>query len=243
VVDSNGTIYQPNEMLALFTHYLHESRGWTGVVARSVMTTHAIDAIARKVGITVKETPVGFKHIGEIMKESDSIVPSKDGEFVLGAEESGGFTMRGHVPEKDGILACLITAEMVAAKRKTIKELLETLHRDFGVHLTRRINLQATTDIVMALKEWFAAKPPVEINGLHVHRIVETDGFKFIFHDGSWLGVRFSGTEPVVRIYLEGRSEQQLQVLTKAGESLVQSAKAKTNASSGSKKLKLASHS
>ncbi len=221
VVDADGTVYSANDILALLAKYLHTSRGWQGVIAKSVMTTHAINAVARKYALTVKDTPVGFKHIGEVMKESESIWPQPDGEFVMGAEESGGFTMRGHVPEKDGILACLLVAEMTATSGATIKEQLKDLHNDVGVFLSRRINIEATPDIVQALKEQFATKPPVQIDGLHVQRIVDLDGFKFVFHGGSWLGVRFSGTEPIVRLYLEGNSEEQLKILQKAGESLI----------------------
>jgi alpha-D-glucose phosphate-specific phosphoglucomutase len=221
VVDSDGTVISANDILGLLTRYLHTSRGWSGVVAKSVMTTHAINAVARKYGLTLKETPVGFKHIGEVMKEADSIWPSQEGEFVMGGEESGGFTMRGHVPEKDGVLACLLVAEMTAATGMSIAAQLKDLHKDVGVFLSRRINIQATPDIVSALKDQFATKPPVQIDGLNVHRIVDLDGFKFIFNGGSWLGVRFSGTEPIVRLYYEGDSEQQLAVLKKAGESLI----------------------
>lgn len=223
VVDIDGTVISANDILALLTRYLHLSRGWTGVVAKSVMTTHAIDAVCRKYGLTLKETPVGFKHIGEVMKESESVYPAEDGEFVMGAEESGGFTMRGHVPEKDGILACLLVAEMAASTGRSIKEELRSLHEDVGVYLSRRVNIHASTNIVSALKEQFATKPPVQINDLHVHRIVDLDGYKFIFPGGSWLGVRFSGTEPVVRVYYEGGSVQQLDILHKAGESLLHS--------------------
>lgn len=224
VVDADGTIYTPNEILALLARYLHESRGWTGIIARSVMTTHALDAVGRKFGLEVKETPVGFKHIGEIMKEADSIHPSTEGEFVMGAEESGGFTMRGHVPEKDGVLACLLVAEMVCHAKKTLKEITADFHRDIGVFVSKRVNIKATSEIVTALKEWFGHKPPTEINGWHVHRIIDIDGFKFMFQGGSWLGVRFSGTEPVVRFYYEATSEEQLKALVLAGESLVKTA-------------------
>jgi phosphomannomutase len=198
-------------------------------VAKSVMTTHAINAVARKYGLTMRETPVGFKHIGEAMKEADSIWPSQDGEFVMGGEESGGFTMRGHVPEKDGVLACLMVAEMTAATGMSIGNQLKDLHKDVGVFLSRRINIEATPDIVTALREQFATKPPVQIYGLNVNSIVDLDGFKFIFHGGSWLGVRFSGTEPIVRLYYEGDSEEQLAILKKAGESLIHSKKSRSH--------------
>lgn len=231
VVDADGTVITANDILALLTRYLHKSRGWTGVVAKSVMTTSAIDAVARKYGLGLKETPVGFKHIGEVMKECESIYPSTDGEFVCGAEESGGFTMRGHVPEKDGILACLLVAEMTASTGQTIKAQIKDLHADVGTFLSRRLNIHATPEIVSALRDQFATKPPTQIDGLSVHRIVDLDGFKFIFQGGSWLGVRFSGTEPIVRVYLEGSSEEQLGVLQKAGESLLAAGRSKNGTS------------
>jgi phosphomannomutase len=221
VVDSSGAIFQPNDVLPLLARYLHLSRGWTGILARSVMTTHAMDAVARKYNLEIKETPVGFKYIGEIMQEAESIVPSTDGEFVMGGEESGGFTMRGHVPEKDGVLACLVIAEMVAASKQSLKELTDDLHADVGIRLTRRLNITATPHVVGALRDKFSHKPPTDINGLHVQRIVDIDGFKFIFYGGNWLGVRFSGTEPIVRMYLEGQSEEALDTLAKAGQSLL----------------------
>lgn len=221
VVDQGGILYQPNDVLPLMARYLHQSRGWTGIIARSVMTTHAMDAVARKYNLEIKETPVGFKYIGEIMQEAASIVPATDGEFVMGGEESGGFTMRGHVPEKDGVLACLVLAEMVAASKQTISELIESLHAEVGTRITRRLNIQATTQVVSSLREKFSSKPPTDINGLHVHRIVDIDGFKFIFQGGNWLGVRFSGTEPIVRLYLEGQSQDALDTLAKAGQSLL----------------------
>lgn len=236
VVDSHGTIYTPNEILALLARYLHESRGWDGIIARSVMTTHALDAVGKKYGLEVKETPVGFKYIGEIMAEAESIVPARGGEFMMGAEESGGFTMRGHVPEKDGILACLLVAEMVIGTKKNLKTLTEEFHRDIGVFLSKRVNLKATPEIVSALRSWFSHKPPTEMNGLHVHRIIDIDGYKFIFQGGSWLGVRFSGTEPVVRLYFEADNEKQLEAIEQAGESLIRTASQSISADSNRKR-------
>jgi len=221
VVDAGGYYLTPNDILPLLARYLVQSRGWKGIIARSVMTTHGVDAVARKFGLEIKETPVGFKHIGEIMKEADSIMPSNDGEFVMGAEESGGFTMRGHIPEKDGILACLLVAEMVASSHKTVRELIQSLHEEVGAHFSKRINFEVTPDHVNLLKERFGSKPPTTIDGLHVQRIVDIDGYKFIFFGGAWLGVRFSGTEPVIRLYLEGNSQEQLNVLAEAGKKLL----------------------
>lgn len=221
VVDQGGVLLSPNDVLPLLLQYLHESRDWTGIVARSVMTTHQIDAVAHHYGMEIKETPVGFKYIGEIMKNAESITPQKEGEFVMGAEESGGFTIRGHVPEKDGILACLLVAEMVAATKSSVVQLIKELQEEVGTRITRRVNVVATPELVSALKYRFSSKPPISINGLNVRRIVDIDGYKFIFHGGSWLGVRFSGTEPVIRLYLEGDSPEQLESLEAAGRSLL----------------------
>lgn len=221
IVDAGGVYFEANEILSLLAWHIHVSRKFSGILARSVMTTHAIDAIAKKYGLTLKETPVGFKYIGEIMKEAESITPSTEGEFVMGGEESGGFTMRGHVPEKDGILACLLVAEMVASSEKSLAEHLQNLHKNVGVYLSRRINIKATAELVASLKDRFSRKPPTEIDGLSVHRIVDLDGFKFIFQNGNWMGIRFSGTEPVIRVYYEGNSEKQLDILKKAAESLI----------------------
>ncbi|MFN0118028.1 MAG: hypothetical protein ACKVQC_07055 [Elusimicrobiota bacterium] len=223
VVDSDGTIISANDILALLAQYLHQSRQWKGILAKSVMTTHAIDAIARKYVLSLRETPVGFKYIGEAMQEAESVWPEMGGEFIMGAEESGGFTMRGHVPEKDGVLACLIVAEMVASTKSSIKELIKAFHAQVGIFLSRRVNLRATPEIVRTVKEQFATKPPTQINGLNVHRIVDIDGYKFIFQGGSWLGLRFSGTEPVVRVYTEANNEKQLEVLAEAARSLLKS--------------------
>lgn len=227
IVDAGGVYYAPNEILSLLAWHLHDSRQWSGVMARSVMTTHAIDAVGRHFGMPVRETPVGFKYIGEIMKEADAIYPSKEGDFLMGGEESGGFTMRGHIPEKDGILACLLVAEMVALNKKTITTLLAELHKKVGVYLSRRMNIQATPELVTSLKDWFSHKPPTEIGGLQVKRIIDLDGYKFIFQGDAWLGVRFSGTEPIVRVYYEGHSEKEMETLKKAAESLVKSAQHK----------------
>jgi phosphomannomutase len=239
VVDQGGTFLTPNDVHPILLKYLCESRGWTGIVARSVMTTHAIDAVARQVGLEVKETPVGFKHIGEIMKEAESIMPLDGGEFVMGAEESGGFSIRGHLPEKDGILACLLLAEMVASRKQKLTDLIKELHKEVGPRFTRRINIKATNELVSTLRDRFSSKPPISINGLSVRRIVDIDGYKFIFSGGSWLGIRFSGTEPVIRLYVEGDSDEQLDILTKAGSSLLELAggKAANPSAKGNKGL------
>jgi phosphoglucomutase len=121
IIDADGTFVQPNHVLALLLDYLIDTRGWSGGVARSVATTHLLDAVARKHGREVYETPVGFKFIGDLLHR---------GKIVLGGEESAGLSIQGHVPEKDGILACVLVAEMVARRGQTLRQMLDHLFRD-----------------------------------------------------------------------------------------------------------------
>jgi len=200
IVDDDGTFIEPNYILALLYDYLITTRRLRGDAARSVATSHFLDAVADFHGLRVIETPVGFKYIGELIR---------DGKILLGGEESAGLTITGHVPEKDGILACLLVAEMVAITGKPLRVLLQDLYRRVGSYYCRRRNVRLTE----SLEQAFAKKmetPPKAIGAFAVRRISTVDGWKFFFDDGGWLLLRKSGTEPVVRIYGEGRSEDQL---------------------------------
>lgn len=212
IVDRDGTFISPNQVLALLLNHLVKTRNWKGVVARSVMTTSFVDAIARMHDIQVKETPVGFKYIAQVMRQNG---------MVIGGEESGGLTIQGHVPEKDGILACLLIAEMVAFEGKSIGEILQGLYKKVGLFLSERINFHLKEDEMENLKVKLKKDLPKEIAGLRVEKIVNLDGLKFILADGSWLGIRLSGTEPVVRLYVEAHEGSKLEKLKEAGESLI----------------------
>ncbi len=211
IVDRDGTFIQPNYILALLFDYLVETRGWTNGVAKSVATTNLINALAEKKKIPLYETPVGFKYIGELILQD---------KIALGGEESAGLTIRGHVPEKDGILAGLLVAEMVAKRGKTLGEQLQALFAQVGAWYPRRENFHLT----QAAKEKFSAKlkaDPKTMGGRAVQKVVRTDGLKLIFDDGSWVCYRLSGTEPVVRAYTEARSEEESAKLTAAAEQWV----------------------
>jgi alpha-D-glucose phosphate-specific phosphoglucomutase len=221
IMDVDGTVLSPNEFLPLLLDHLVKTRGWkTGVVVRSVMTSHFLDAVAKKHGLELKETPVGFKYIGEIMQREGSIYPSKGGNFILGGEESGGLTIKGHVPEKDGVLACLLAAEIAALTKKPLRKSLEALQKEVGVFLSDRLNFHLPAGQMSALKSRLRTSPPTRFPGFAVRRIVETDGYKFLMTDGSWMGVRLSGTEPVVRVYTEANDKAKLKMLEKAGREL-----------------------
>lgn len=208
IVDRGGKYIEPNYIIALLLDYLMRTRGWKGGVARSVATTHLIDRVAKKHGIEVFETPVGFKYIGELISED---------KLVIGGEESAGLTIKGHVPEKDGILACLLVAEMVAKERKGLTELLNDLYSEAGTVLTRRVNIHLEGS---GLKERLKI-PPSSFAGLNVDKVVTIDGTKLILSDGSWVLIRPSGTEPVVRFYAEAFSVNDLDKLTEAGKKLI----------------------
>ena len=207
IIDSNGEFITPNQLVALLTDYLAESRGWTNGVARSVATTHLIDRVAANRGLKLYETPVGFKYIGELI--------NKD-EIIIGGEESAGLSIRGHYPEKDGILACLLAAEAVAAHGVSLTEQLRDLINRVGNLESGRIGVKLTAEIAQNLKE-ILAKEPSEIGGRKIEKINRMDGVKFIFTDGSWMLMRPSGTEPLVRIYAETENTKDLEVLLEQG--------------------------
>lgn len=214
VIDSDGTWIPPNLVLGLALEHLVKNRGLKGKVARSVMTSHFVDAIARRHGLEVRETPVGFKHVGNLMRS---------GQYLIGGEESGGISMMGHVPEKDGILGCMLMAEMVAYERKPLKKILADLCKRSGCFTNTRLTLQLDKSMHMErLVERLRLNPPLNLAGTPVWRIDQTDGFKFIMKDGSWLGLRPAGlTDPTVRLYAEASDNRKISALCDAGRKIV----------------------
>jgi phosphoglucomutase len=208
IVDADGTFLQPNYVIALLFDYLVESRGWKNGVAKSVATTNLINAIAKARGVELYETPVGFKYIGELIMQD---------KIVIGGEESAGLSIRHHVPEKDGVLAGLLCCEMVAKRGKSLGEQLKALCNQVGSYYPRRENFRLTPEV----KEKFTEKlrsDPSEFCGRGVSEAVRSDGLKLVFEDGSWVCYRLSGTEPVVRVYSEARSERGLEKLSAAAK-------------------------
>ncbi len=207
VIDNNGEFITPNQLIAVLTDYLAESRGWTEGVARSVATTHMVDRVAKDRNLKLFETPVGFKFIGELI--------NKD-EIILGGEESAGLSIKGHYPEKDGILACLLAVEAVTVRGKSLTEQLDELYRRVGRLESGRIGVKLNDDVSRRLKEKLAQEPN-NIGGRKIETINRIDGVKFIFTDGNWMLMRPSGTEPLVRIYAESESKKDLEVLLEEG--------------------------
>jgi phosphoglucomutase len=211
IVDSDGTFIQPNYIIALLFDYLVETRGWRNGVAKSVATTNLVNALAEYHKVPIYETPVGFKYIGALIDQD---------KIAIGGEESAGLTIRGHVPEKDGIIAGLLVAEMVAARGTSLGAQLKTLFAKVGSYFPVRENFHLTAEQKAAFTEKLKADP-TELGGRKVVSVVRTDGLKLILDDGSWVCYRLSGTEPVVRAYTEARNEQDMNALRSAAEKFV----------------------
>jgi phosphoglucomutase len=213
IVDEDGAFIQPNYIVALLFDYLVETRGWKNGVAKSVATTNLVNALAEYHKVPLYETPVGFKYIGEL------IIADK---IAIGGEESAGLTIRGHVPEKDGIIAGLLVSEMVAVRGKSLGVQLRELFAKVGSFYPVRENFRLTPELKAAFTEKLKADP-TELSGRKVTSVVRTDGLKLILEDGSWVCYRLSGTEPVVRAYTEARSEKDMESLKAAAEKFVMS--------------------
>jgi phosphoglucomutase len=208
VVDSDGSLIEPNKLIALLADYLVTSRGWRQGLARSVATTHLVDRVAALHGLELFETPVGFKYIGELIMGD---------QIVIGGEESAGLSIRGHLPEKDGILACLLAAEAVAARGASISEQVDELFKKVGRLESKRIGLRLDSDLMLKLKNRLKEDP--KTIGKHlVKSINRLDGVKFLFEEDAWLLIRPSGTEPVVRIYAEAKDSEQVEELIESGK-------------------------
>ena len=208
IVDSDGTFLQPNYVIAILFDYLVESRGWKNGVAKSVATTNLINALAKRHGVELHETPVGFKYIGELIMKD---------KIAIGGEESAGLSIRHHVPEKDGLLAGLLCCEAVARRGKSLGEQLKVLCNQVGSFYPERQNFRLTAEVKAKFTEKLKSDPK-DFCGHAVSEVVRTDGLKLVFSDGSWVCYRLSGTEPVVRVYTEARSEEGLKKLSTAGK-------------------------
>jgi alpha-D-glucose phosphate-specific phosphoglucomutase len=211
IVDSNAIFIQPNYIIALLFDYLVETRGWRNGVAKSVATTNLINALADYHKVPIYETPVGFKYIGELINQD---------KIAIGGEESAGLTIRGHVPEKDGIIAGLLVAEMVARRGKSITQQLEELFDKVGSFYPVRENFHLTPEIKARFTEKLKSDPTT-LGDRKVVSVVRTDGLKLVLDDGSWVCYRLSGTEPVVRAYTEARDQAHMAALSAAAKAFV----------------------
>jgi phosphomannomutase len=209
-MDERGNFVDPHKIMALAFRHLVQRRKMSGGVVRTVSTTRMIDRLAGKYGLPCYETPVGFNHIADYMTKED---------ILIGGEESGGISFKGHIPEGDGVLMGLLLVEIVAASGVTLYELVEDLLAEVGPAFYERKDLRLSHPVS---KEQMITRlvddAPAEIGGESIAKISTLDGVKYIMGDDSWLLIRPSGTEPVLRVYAEGRTPQMVKALLGHGE-------------------------
>ncbi|HUI63913.1 MAG TPA: phosphoglucomutase/phosphomannomutase family protein, partial [Bacteroidota bacterium] len=201
-VDERGRFVDSHRIFSLLLKYLVEQKHMSGEVVKSFSVSQMVDRQCAKYGLTMVETPVGFKHICRYMTEHD---------VLIGGEESGGLGVKGHLPERDGIFLGLLLCEMMAVRRKSLGALVQELFDEFGVHEFKRIDLHLTEKEKTAIMKKFA-RGVKECAGYPVTGRKDTDGHKF-FVDGGWVLVRASGTEPLIRFYAEADSASKVDAL------------------------------
>jgi phosphomannomutase len=199
IVDDRGEYIHINDVLLLLYFYMHEVRGWRGAIVRNLATTHLLDRLAAHFDEKAIETPVGFKHIVKAMQEYDAL---------LGGESSGGLTIRGHILGKDGILAAVLMVEMLALTRRRIRELLEQVHAITGQLYSIENNTPATSEMKVLIPKRLRETRIEKIGPYPIHKTSHEDGTKFLLENDNWLLLRFSGTEPVLRIIAEADSPE-----------------------------------
>jgi len=197
IFDENGTYVDSHRILSLLVNYLHNVKNLSGSIVKTFSTTDMLDKQAEKYGLQIEVTPIGFKHIAEKIIR---------GDVLVGGEESGGIAVKNHIPERDGIYIGLLITEMTVKSGKKLSELVQELFEEFGLHAYFRNDLLTENRKKEAMMDWCRNKKITELAGLKVKEWQFTDGVKHIMEDGSWLLVRPSGTEPVLRIYSESIS-------------------------------------
>ena len=211
-IDALGNFIDPHTVFALTLRQLVEGKGQRGEVVKTVSTTLMIDSICEKYGLKLHETPVGFNHIADLMDKKD---------VLIGGEESGGISVRGHIPEGDGILMGLLLLEVMAEKRAPLHEIVADLQATFGPALYDRIDVRLSHQVPKKqMVQMLVDVAPKQVGGESIVKVDTLDGVKFYLADHSWLLIRPSGTEPVLRIYAEARTADMRDALLKMGSEL-----------------------
>jgi phosphomannomutase len=211
-VDEKGNFVDPHTIMALSVRYLVEKRNMTGAIAKTISSTLLLNRLAKKYGLALYETPVGFDGIAELMINDD---------VLLGGEESGGISIKGHIPEGDGILMGLLLLEIVAEAGAPLTELVADLQRTFGPTVYQRHDIHLKNSISKDdMVKRLVHTAPARIAGESVVKVDSYDGVKFLLADDSWLLIRPSGTEPLLRIYAEAGSEEAVKALLHKGREL-----------------------
>jgi phosphomannomutase len=214
-MDERGAFVDPHKIMALALKYLVERRGMSGAVVRTVSTTRMIDRLASKYGLKVIETPVGFNYIADHMLHED---------VLIGGEESGGISFKGHIPEGDGPIMGLLLTEIIATAGKPLVQLVSELLAEVGPVVYERVDMRLSRPVAKSeMTEMLARTAPREIAGSRIQEINQIDGAKYVMADDSWLLIRPSGTEPVLRVYVEARSQDMIDGLLAFGKRIAQS--------------------
>jgi phosphomannomutase len=214
-MDAQGYFVDPHHIFALALRYLVEKRHWRGTVVKTVSTTTMVDRLAGRYSLPLKETPVGFNHIADYMLQND---------VLIGGEESGGISIKGHIPEGDGILMGLLLLEIMAEACIPLHELIADLQREVGPVCYARTDLRLRHPVVK--KEMVARlidQAPATIGGVALREVDTLDGVKYRLEDESWLLIRPSGTEPVLRVYAEAPTAKGVEALLGYGEEVAAS--------------------
>jgi len=215
-IDRDGSFIDSHKIFAILLKHLAEDLKVSGEVVKTFSTTTLIDKLARKYGFPLHVTPIGFKYICEHMLARD---------VLIGGEESGGIGVKGHLPERDGLLNSLLLAEVIADRGRTLGELVEELSHEFGPHYYDRVDLEVESKAIERVFQGLRHDRVNKIAGLEIASVDELDGFKMIFDDSTWLLVRASGTENLLRLYAEAPSREQVKALLSGMAALARSHK------------------
>ncbi|MEA4914696.1 MAG: phosphoglucomutase/phosphomannomutase family protein [Christensenella sp.] len=212
IIDGTGRYISANEILVLLYTYLHEYKGWKGPVVRNMSTTHLLDRVAESFGETCYEVPVGFKHISSKIDEVDA---------VLGGESSGGLTVRGHIHGKDSVYSSALFVEMICKTGKHPSEMIAEISQKFGSYIMKECNVPFSPALRADLEHTIFTECPLPVFAVSPIRVSYHDGCKTYFADDSFVVCRFSGTEPLLRIFAEGHTQEQAQSYIEAWKSLL----------------------
>ncbi|MDR1123979.1 MAG: hypothetical protein LBL61_05215 [Elusimicrobiota bacterium] len=213
IIGPDGDWISPNQIAPVILEHIIKNRKASGRVCRSIITTNLIDEVARAHNMPVRETPVGFKYISELMMS---------GQYIFGAEESGGIAISNHMPDKDGILACMLVLEMLAVEGKNLKQIFKDFYKKYNAYYDKKVSIPKREIEIVQIMEKLNLNPPLSINKTSVWRIDQTDGFKFILRNGSWLALRPSGTEHLIRIYAEAKDPKTPAVLIGEAQKMIE---------------------
>ncbi len=209
VIDDTGRFLHPNDILVLLYYYLVKYKGWTGPVVRNIATTHQLDRVAESFGEKCYEVPVGFKHISAMITKQDA---------VLGGESSGGLTVRGHIKGKDGVYAAALLVEMIAVTGKKISQIYRDIEAEYGAIFMEERDYKFTAEVKEKIQHTLMAEQKLPDLPFEVEKVSYLDGSKVYFRNGGWVVARFSGTEPLLRIFCEMSNPQDAAAVSKAYE-------------------------